>query len=258
MQGLLITGSDTGVGKTTIGIAILRLLRRQGRPVRVCKPVATGAAWHEGRWLSEDTRLLADAAGDAPELVTPWTFAEPAAPPVAARRAGTALDIAAIAQAVRRRGEGGHWLLVEGIGGLLCPLTENETVADLAALLGLPLVVVVRRGLGTLNHTLLTLEVARGRGLPVAGLVINETTPSQGLAEQTAAEELARRVPVPILAQVSYYAGTEDCKAAELAAVDWWRFGHFKTGGTFWTIQAELAAVDWWRLGQQQGTGRRE
>lgn len=234
MQGLLITGSDTGVGKTTITLGLLHLLRRQGRLVRVCKPVATGAVWHEGRWLSEDTLLLAQASGEAPEVVTPWTFAEPAAPPVAARQAGTALNLGAMAQAVQRRSEGGNWLLVEGIGGLLCPLTERETVADLAALLGLPLIVVVRRTLGTLNHTLLTLEVAQGRGLPVAGLVINETTPSQGLAEQTVAEELARRVTVPILAQVSYQAGTEDRMASE------------------------LTAVDWWGLGQKQGIGRRD
>jgi dethiobiotin synthetase len=224
LRGLLITGSDTGVGKTTISLALLRLLRQQGRAVRVCKPVATGAVWQEGRWLSEDTHLLAQAAGDDPEQVTPWTFAEPVAPPVAARRAGTVLDLAAIAQAVRRKGER-DWILVEGIGGLLCPLTDGATVADLAALLGLPLVVVVRRALGTLNHTLLTLEVARGRGLPVAGLVINETTPGQSLAEQTAGDELARLVRVPILAQVSYQRAGEDRTLGELAGIDWWRLG---------------------------------
>jgi dethiobiotin synthetase len=231
MQGLLITGSDTGVGKTTISTALLRLLRQQGRLVRACKPVATGAVWHEGRLLSEDTRLLAQAAGDDPDQVTPWTFAEPVAPPLAARRAGTPLELAAIARAVRRRAESGHWLLVEGIGGLLCPLTERETVADLAALVGLPLVVVVRRALGTLNHTLLTLEVARWRGLPIAGLIVNETTPGHGLAEETAADEMSRFVRVPILAQVSYHAGAEDRVASDLAAVDWWQLGRVQSGG---------------------------
>jgi dethiobiotin synthetase len=223
MQGLFFTGTDTGVGKTVVTAAVARLLRSQGHPVRTCKPVATGATVDGGRWRNEDTVRLAEAAGmDDPNAVTPFVFPDPVAPPVAARRQGTALQLAEVARAVRQRQQPGASLLVEGVGGLLCPLTERETVADLVRELGLPLVVVARRSLGTLNHTLLTLEVARARGLPVAGVVVNETTPPRELADLANVEELRRRIDVPLLAVTPYrtepFAGVPE----ELAAVDWW------------------------------------
>src|SRR5688500_10368791 len=160
MRGLFFTGTDTGVGKTVVTAAVARVLRRQGREVRVCKPVATGAVREGTDWVAEDTRVLAEAVGagglEAFRAITPWAFPAPAAPPVAARLAGVELRLEEIVNAVRRQGRADASLLVEGVGGLLCPLTEQETVADLALALGLPLVVVARRSLGTLNHTLMT------------------------------------------------------------------------------------------------------
>jgi dethiobiotin synthetase len=208
MRGLFISGTDTGVGKTVLTAALAARWRAEGRRFRVCKPVATGSA--------EDTEALARAAGDEDrEAITPWTFAEPAAPPVAARLAGVRLSLAELAAAVRRRAEGGSAVLVEGVGGLCCPLTDDGTVADLVAELGLPLVVVARRSLGTLNHTLLTAEVALRRGLPLAGVVLSETTPMTSLAERTCGAELRRRLPVPVLTEVAH--GGRD-----LGGVDWW------------------------------------
>src|SRR5437016_1653471 len=115
--------------------------------------------WSAGRWLSEDTRLLASAAGMEEELdrVTPWSCEAPA---VAARLAGTSLSLPDLVTAVRACTHPEAALLVEGVGGLLCPLTEHETVADLVQVLGLPLVLVARRSLGTLGHTLMAVEVA--------------------------------------------------------------------------------------------------
>jgi dethiobiotin synthetase len=220
--GLFLTGTDTGVGKTHVTAALVRLLRGQGRPVRVCKPVASGASWVAGRWLSEDTIRLADAAGAAWVEVTRWTFADPVAPPVASRRQGERLTLAEVTAWVLDGERPGVPVLVEGVGGLLCPLTEDETVADLAASLKLPLVVVARLSLGTLNHTLLTVEVARARGLPVAGVVVNAVESPSTLAEETNVAELERRLTVPVLAVVPHQAaGVEP--PAELAAVDWWR-----------------------------------
>jgi dethiobiotin synthetase len=224
LRGLFVTGTDTGVGKTWVAAAIARTLGRQGRVVRVAKPVATGAAWTGQRWLSDDTRLLAEAAAETDlEAVTPWALAAPAAPPVAARLAGVALALEDIADAVRQRGGGREvGVVVEGVGGLLCPLTEEATVADLAAGLRLPVVVVARRSLGTLNHTLLTLEAARGRGLDVRGVVVNETTPVSGVAEETNVAELRRRLAVPLLAVVPHQPGGPEGMAAAVAGVDWW------------------------------------
>jgi dethiobiotin synthetase len=218
--GLFVTGTDTGVGKTFVTCLLARSCRAAGLPVRVCKPLATGADLVDGRWLADDTRRLAEAAGLTGEWerITPWSFPEPVAPPVAARCHGVKLDLAEIAAAVGRAAEPGVPLLVEGVGGLLCPLTDSATVADLAALLRLPLVVVARRSLGTLNHTLLTLEVARGRGLAVAGVVVNEVTPPEGLAEATNVTELQRHTAVPVVAVVPHRAGELSEPYTRLAA----------------------------------------
>ncbi len=206
MRGLFITATDTGAGKTFVAAMIARELRTQGQTVRACKPVATGADWVDGRWLSDDTRVLAEATGDeAYDEITPWSFPTPAAPPVAGRLEGIRLQVSELAAAVRRQWTPGAVLLVEGIGGLLCPLTDDETVADLAQELSLPMVIVARRSLGTLNHTLLTLEAASARGLRTAGVVVCETTPLTGPAEETNVEELRRRIRVPILAVVPHW-----------------------------------------------------
>ena len=124
--------------------------------------------------------------------------------------------MAQIVAAVRERARPGASLLIEGVGGLLCPLTDDATVADLVREFALPLVVVARRSLGTLNHTLLTLEVARKRGLAVAGVIISETAPPNGLADQTNVDEL-QRLGVPVLAVVPH----QPQGIPVLPAVDW-------------------------------------
>jgi dethiobiotin synthetase len=219
MRGLFVTATDTAAGKTFVTAGIARLWRCEKRLFRVCKPVATGA---EQGW-SEDTRILAEAAGD-PDMgaVTPFTFADPVAPPVAARRSGTVLTLEGLADAVRRRSAGEMAVLVEGVGGLLCPLTERETVADLAGVLRVPVLVVARQTLGTLNHTLLTVEAAQRRGLRVIGVVITATTPVRGLAEETNVEELRRRLAVPVLTVLPHQADPVGSVPA-LSAVDWWQ-----------------------------------
>ena len=217
MRGLFITATDTGAGKTFVTAGIARLWRRELRSFRVCKPVATGAV---NGW-SEDTRLLAEAAGDSDlHAITPYTFAAPAAPPVSARLAGVSLRLEDLVAAVRHRAEESA-VLVEGVGGLLCPLTERATVADLAVELNLPLIVVARRSLGTLNHTLLTIEAAQRRNLHVAGVVVTATTPVRGVAEETVVEELQRRLDVPLLAVLPHQREGEEMAA--LQVVDWWR-----------------------------------
>lgn len=221
MHGLFITATDTGAGKTYVTAGLARLWRREGRPFRVCKPVATGA---ESEW-SEDTRLLAEASGDADlQAITPYTFAVAAAPSVAARLAGTTLRLEDLAAAVRRRAVEGNAVLVEGVGGLLCPLTERETIADLALELALPLIVVARRSLGTLNHTLLTVETAQRRGLRLAGVVVTATTPVQGAAEETVIEELRSRLDAPLLAVQPYQPNTDGGEPAIVQALNWWQF----------------------------------
>jgi dethiobiotin synthetase len=223
MRGLFISATDTGAGKTVIACAIASSWRREGREFTVCKPVVTGALPRGGKCVSEDTIALAWASGETDlEAISPFSYAEPAAPPVAARLEGKELSLAALVEAVRRQQPANGAVLVEGIGGLLCPLTQTHNVADLVGELQLPLVVVARRSLGTLNHTLLTLEAARNRGLQVLGIVVNETAPVSGLAEESNVEELRRRIDVPILAVVPHGRPDPKVEIPAISVVPWW------------------------------------
>ncbi len=210
LPGLFVVGTDTGVGKTRVASAIARAMTRSGRRVGVLKPVATGAARDAGGggWIVEDASRLIEAIGGgcATADACPIAFAEPLAPPVAARRAGVPLLAAAVERAAyasidRWAAAGAEVMVVEGVGGLLCPIAEGATVADLAVRLDYPLVIVARRGLGTLNHTLLTVEAALGRSLRVAGVILNGAEPTTDpVAEATNPGELARRLgTVPLL-----------------------------------------------------------
>ncbi|MCS7167042.1 MAG: dethiobiotin synthase [Gemmatales bacterium] len=205
MRGWLITGTDTGVGKTVVAAALARYCREQGYRVGVCKPVATGVP--EGA-IGEDTRALLEAA-NLPLTwalrVTPLAFPEPAAPTVAARLLNRSVDFEAVVSAVLWWRDHADWLVVEGIGGLLCPLTPGKTVADLAVALKLPVVVVARTALGTLNHTLLTVEAAKRRHLNLVGIILNEATkPTGSWAERTCEQELQQWVDIPILGRIPH------------------------------------------------------
>src|SRR5215207_2163017 len=174
MRGLFVTGTDTGVGKTVVAGAVVAALRARGRRVAAYKPVVTGLDEQPETGWPRDHELLAAAAGVAPGVVAPLTFGPPVSPHLAAELAGVALDLdamvlAAGAAAAEARADE---LVVEGVGGLLVPLTPEHTVRDLAVALALPLVVAARPGLGTISHTLLTLESARAAGLSVAAVVL--------------------------------------------------------------------------------------
>jgi dethiobiotin synthetase len=190
----------------------------------VLKPAATGADRVDGGWRSEDAEALIAAIGrEVPvDRVAPIVFEAPLAPPVAARLAGESLAFDRVLEATRSairwwaEAEGAEILVVEGVGGLLCPLAEGATVADLAVALDFPLIIVARRGLGTLNHTLLTVEAARIRGLRLAGIVLNGAEPTADpIAEQTNPAELSRRIgEVPLLADLPFGADLASLLAA--------------------------------------------
>jgi dethiobiotin synthetase len=203
--GLFITGTDTGVGKTVVAAALAIVLRESGRDVGVFKPVASGCVRRREGLVSEDAEFLAKAA-EAPETleeISPIRFEAPLAPTVAAARAGVETDLEPMWKAWRRLRDAHEILLVEGIGGILCPVTRAMSVADLAKDFGLPLLVVARSTLGTINHTALTIEAARARGLAVAGVIINRYNhESPDLAEMTSPDEIWRVTGVQVLGLV--------------------------------------------------------
>lgn len=184
--GLFVTGTDTGVGKTLIACALLRELAARGIRVGAMKPVETGVG-PEGPL---DARALRVAAGgcDPLDLVCPERFALPAAPSAAARAEDREVRLEAILEAFGQLRARHRLVVVEGAGGLLVPLREQITMADLASMLALPLLVVARAALGTINHTRLTLEVAEARGLPLLGVVVSH---GDGALSGTDAENLA-------------------------------------------------------------------
>ncbi|MBI4570011.1 MAG: dethiobiotin synthase [Planctomycetes bacterium] len=201
--GLFVTGTDTSVGKTVISCALAVGFRARGSRVGVMKPVATGAEPFPGGWAAEDTLLLQAAAGvdDPLDEITPALFAPPIAPHAAAAREGATIDLPALVAAFRRLSRRHGCMVVEGVGGLLTPLTRDALLADLIAEFGLPLVVVARAGLGTINHALLTLEAARRRGLAVLGVVVNGLNPAGSDLERENVAALAAYGGAPILGQ---------------------------------------------------------
>ena len=221
--GLFITGTDTAVGKTHIACAIAAILARQRR-VAVAKPFATGCRRDAaGQFIHDDAEALADAVGrpHAQELVAPVCFEAPLAPAVAAERAGTSINWPALAAALTRLDADSDAIVVEGVGGAMVPLDPAHPelgVRDLVAALGLPAIVVARAGLGTLNHTVMTVHVLRQVGCLVAGLVINEHGVDQ--ADPSLAHNhrwLERLTGVAVLASLPTCADPRP----HLAAVDW-------------------------------------
>ena len=213
-RGLFVTGTDTGVGKTMVACALAAWAHRCGLDVGVMKPVATGGRRLGGRWVSEDAVQLARAAGRADPwaFINPVCFREPLAPWTAARRARQPIQLSTILAAFAQLAARHDFVIVEGIGGLLVPLTARLMVADLAAQMALPLVVVARPGLGTLNHTLLTLEEARRRGLNVRAVILNHAeppprAPMARLAEATNPNVLRRWTHVPVYGPLPFRVG---------------------------------------------------
>ena len=216
VRGVFVTGTDTGIGKTTVACVLAAWGRAQGLNIGVMKPVATGglAAIENGRRVrvSKDALWLAACAGvaDPRQLVNPVCYREPLAPMVAAHRARRPVDLRCVRRAFLELARRHDVLIVEGIGGLLVPLTSRVSVADLARWMGLPLAVVARPDLGTLNHTRLTLEAARARGLRIQGIVINHARPQPAgvmarLAQRTNPEAL--RDAGPVLGELPFRAG---------------------------------------------------
>jgi dethiobiotin synthetase len=211
-RALVITGTDTGVGKTVVTAAIAALALEHGLRVAVVKPVQTGVEPSEPGDLETVRRL--SGADDVHELAR---LSEPLAPATAARRAGVSLPaVAEVATAVSRLA-GVDVVLVEGAGGLLVELdTNGGTLADLAGLLGVPLLVVAHAGLGTLSASALTCEAIRSRGLACAGLVVGAWPVAPGVAELCNLEDLPSYTGVPLLGRIA--AGAGDLERAAFLA----------------------------------------
>ncbi len=212
-RGVFVTGTDTGVGKTLVACALLRALRARGIDAGAMKPIETGV----GPDGPTDAIALRVAAGERDPLadVCPQPFALAAAPAAAARAEGRAVDLGAIDAAHARLRARRQFLVVEGAGGLLVPIAVDLAMADLAQRFALPLLVVARAALGTINHTRLTLDAARARGLAVAGVVINHSGGALSAADEANLDELRSELGAARIGEIPPLAAGE-LPAAEM------------------------------------------
>lgn len=206
VRGVLITGTDTGVGKTFVGCGLAAALTARGKRVGVLKPAETGCTLRDGELCPDDAlRLAAFARNSWPvDQLCPYRFAPPLAPSVAAEMASVRIDPQRVRALFAQSLDTHDVTLIEGAGGLLVPLVERYTFADLARDLDVPILVVVGSRLGALTHTLLTLCCAQAMGLRVAGYIVNHPAGTSDLAMQTNIQVLARVTDVPCLGVVPF------------------------------------------------------
>ncbi|TAN62534.1 dethiobiotin synthase [bacterium] len=208
-RAYFITGTDTSVGKTFVTAGIASALTRKGLSVGVMKPVETGCPLKSEELVPKDALLLKEAAGasDALDIINPYRFRLPLAPSVAARLEGVTIDFERLAEYFDEIQKAHDVMLVEGAGGLMTPLTDEKTNADLAFVLGLPLIVVAGSKLGVVNHTLLTVEAAGALGLDVKGVILNhpeEAHKSVDISRDYNCEEIERFLELPVLGVVPH------------------------------------------------------
>jgi dethiobiotin synthetase len=220
IPGLFVTGTDTAVGKTYVAALVARELVAAGHRVGVYKPVASGCRREGERVVSDDAVSLWEAAGRPGELqhVCPQCFVAPLAPHLAARAEGREVDTELLHSGIEYWQARSEIILVEGVGGLMSPISDEDYVADLAEQFAFPLIVVSRNALGTINQTLQTLITAATfrEGLPIAGVVLNNPTPPSADASlSTNRQELSARCAPPILAEIPWQADRFDTN------VDW-------------------------------------
>ena len=216
MRDLLVTGTDTGVGKTLIACALISALRARGVRAVGFKPAETGVEAPN----ASDSQLLAAASEERVSLAAPLLrLTEPLAPAVAAERAGIVLRPEDIESRIGQLRSDGYTVVVEGAGGALVPLSWDYNILDLAEACDLDAVVVGRAGLGTLNHLIMTVLVLQARSIAVRGIVLNGRSASPDLAESTNPAALARLLPGMRIVEVPHYAHA-DAVAAAARAVD--------------------------------------
>lgn len=206
-KGFFVTATDTGVGKTVVSGALIRALRADGLDACGMKPVESGCEKKGGRLLPADGMFLREVseAREAIEDITLCRLEHPLAPMVAAELEKREIDPLGLERAVRRMSESHEVLVVEGVGGLLVPITRHYSVLDMARAAGFPLIVVASPALGTINHTLLTVNHALREGLDVAGVVVNFSSPPLDTpAERTNPGVIRELSPAPLIGAMPF------------------------------------------------------
>jgi len=217
--GFFITGTDTGVGKTFVAEGLIRAMKDQGFDVCPMKPVETGCRVSRGQLVPADTIKLIKASGiDEPiDLINSYRFRKPLAPSVAAELDGVRIEKRTILNAYKKLAGKYDLIIVEGAGGIMVPLYNNYLFLDLIMDLGLPLIIIARPGLGTINHSLLTVEAARKKGIKVLGLVFNHAEKTKNdISQKTNPGIVSQFGEVPVLGIVPHMLRSDNAKSNKL------------------------------------------
>ncbi|PLY03154.1 MAG: dethiobiotin synthase [Desulfuromonas sp.] len=219
-KGVFVTGTDTGVGKSVVAAALAHYLRHQGINVGVMKPIESGVA--DPEQPGPDAVMLQTAAGtdDPVDMISPYRLNEPLAPAVAAQRAGVKIVPAHIIDQYHELCSRHDFIIVEGAGGLMVPIAGGILIADLAKQMDLPLLVVTRPNLGTINHTFLTVFSARQMQLPVAGYIINRMPANPDAASETAPHTLSSLISADLLGVLPDIEGVSQSDLVKLVAAE--------------------------------------
>lgn len=204
-RGFFVTGTDTGVGKTWISAALLHAFNRQGLKTVAMKPVASGCTQTPAGLRNDDAVLLQQTASVALDYddINPYAFEPPVAPHLAARQSGIKIEPSRIKSGFDQLLAHGDLAIVEGVGGWQVPVNDDETMADVAGLLGLPVVLVVGMRLGCINHALLTMEAIERSALPVAGWIANVIDPGMAYLDENI-DALRERIPALFMGNIPY------------------------------------------------------
>lgn len=203
-----VAGTDTDVGKTQVSLDLINMLTQQGHSVGVLKPIAAGGYLADGKLVNEDAVALIEASRSKQpyEQVNPYLFAEPISPHIAAGHADVEIDLDLIASGYRQIKEAYDFVLVEGAGGWMTPLSNSVSMADLAHRLEIPIVLVVGLKLGCLNHAQLTQKAIQQSELELAGWIANTLDPGMPYMQENI-DYLAEHMDCPLLAHIFYKKG---------------------------------------------------
>ena len=219
IKGFFITGTDTGIGKTFVAIGLIKAMKDQGLAVCPMKPAETGCRVSKGQLVPEDTIKLIKASGvDEPiDLINPYRLRKPLAPSVAAEMEGINLKKRVILDAYKKLAKKYEVLIVEGAGGIMVPLYKRYLFLDLIKELDLPLIIVAKPGLGTINHSLLTIEAARIKGIKISGLIFNHADRTEtDMSQKTNPDVISRVGKVPVLGVVPHWSKSENVKVNKI------------------------------------------
>ncbi len=217
-KGIFITGTDTGVGKTIVTAGLLNLFRSNGVDAIPMKPVQTGCVLRNGVYKVPDLDFSISCAGltfteEEYNLMSPYRYGPACSPHLAGALAENSPDIKTITSCVRKLEECREFVLVEGAGGIMVPLNSNEMMIDLMKAIDYPVILVAHTGLGTINHTLLSIQILRHAGVSLKGVIFNNTKPQVEASEficKDNVKTIAEHGKVNVLGVIDYLGGVQN------------------------------------------------